>query len=152
MKILKYAFLTGTIAYFIAAVVIFILSVSQTGWSRIETGETIVSALTLGLSEFGWWGNFYYLAVLVPWLGSTLLLALLLFWLDGGEGRRRLFGGLSIFAYYLAMWLAFVFHMIIFGRGDVAYPLLLIWPVAGFLLGYLSAIITDKMIESPVRD
>ena len=153
-KIVKYALLTCTIAYFIAAVVVFLLAVSQTGWSRIDhdTGTVMVSALTLALSEFGWWGNFYYLAVLVPWLGSSLLLILLLAWSRGRAKPAFLLGGLSVGVYYLAMFLAFIFAGLIGGWGDIAYPLLIIWPVVSFGLGYLSSLITGKIIKLHVSD
>jgi|GEM_PF-2757304 len=154
MKTLKYAFFTGTIAYFIVALIIFILSVSQTGWSRIdsETGRYVVTGLTMMLSEFEWWGTYYYLALLVPWLGSTLLLALLIYGFYRGTKFRRWFGGLSIFAYYMAMWLAFIFEGLFHGWGDIGYVILLFWPVTGFLLGYLSAIITDRIVKLPMAD
>jgi hypothetical protein len=154
MKAFKYAFLTCTIAYFIGALALFVFSVSQTGWSRIDsdTGRYILTGLTMMLSEFEWWGHYYYLAFLVPWLGSALLLALLLYWFGRKVEWRRWLGGLIVFTYYIAMWLVFIFEGLFHGWGDIAYIILLIWPVAGFLLGYISAIITDKIVEFPVRD
>ena len=153
-KTIRYALLTCFIAYFFAAVIIFILTVSQNGWGWLDrdSGGVIVSALTLALSEFGWWGDFYYLAVLVPWLGSSLLLMLLIAWFKGGTKRKYLLGGISVGVYYLAMFLAFIFEGLIGGWGDIAYPLLIIWPLAGFGLGCLSAWIADKIVKLPVSD
>jgi Na+/H+ antiporter NhaC len=160
-KIVRYALLTCTIAYFIAAVLLFIFGFSQTGWSRIDsdTGTFLLSGLTLALSEFQGWGDFWYLAVLVPWVGSSLVLALLMYRFNGGTKRRRLFGGASIAVYYVIMLLVFAigrlaasWGQIDINPGDVAYLLLLIWPVVGFILGYLSAIIADRIVKFPVSD
>jgi len=154
MKIFKYAFLTCTIAYFIAAVLLFIFSIGQTGWSRIDNdaGTFLLSILTLALSEFQWWGDFWYLAVLVPWLGSSLVMVLLMIWLNKGAGHRRLLGGFSIFAYYLAMILVFIIHGLIDGWGDIGYEFFPLWPLGGFVLGCLSAWIADKIIKLPVTE
>jgi hypothetical protein len=148
-KIFKYAFFTSTVAYLMAAVLVFVYSIAQTGWSRIDSdiGTFLPSALTLALSEFSWWGDFYGLAVLVPWFGSVLVLALLMFWLDGGARRRRLLGGLSVGVYYLSMFLAFIIEALIGYWGDIAYSLLAIWPFAGFGVGYLAAFIVDKIMK-----
>jgi len=152
-KTFRYAFLTCTLAYLIAAVLLFIFSVGQTGWNRIDSNTvmTLTSGLTLALSEFQWWGSFYYLAILVPWIGSSLVLVILLYLVSAGFRLRRLLGGLSVFAYYLAMFLAFIIHGLTSGWGDVGYYLLWLWPVAGFGLGYLAATIAEKILKPDFR-
>jgi hypothetical protein len=158
---IKYVLLTCTIAYLIAVVMIFILGISQTGWMRIDsdTGRYMVSMVTLVLSEFQGWGDFWYLAVLVPWLGSSLLLALLIKRNTARARRRHVFSGVSIGAYYIIMLLVFAagklatfWGQIDLNPGDVYYILFLIWPLGGFLLGYLSAIITDKVLKIPAAN
>jgi hypothetical protein len=160
-KALGYALLTCTIAYFLAAVILFVLGLSQTNWSRIDhnTGRFIASTLTLVLSEFQGWGSLWYLAVLVPWLGSTLLLALLVKRFGAEARRRYLFGGASVGIYYVIMLLVFVFGKLItswyqidINPGDIIYVLLLIWPLGGFGLGYLAAMITDRIIRLPAAN
>jgi hypothetical protein len=148
-RIFKYAFFTSTVAYFLAAFLLFVYFLASTGWSRIDSDivTAFPSFLTLTLSEFRWWGDFYGMAVLVPWLGSALVLALLIFWFNGGAKRTRLFGGLSVGVYYLAMFLALIIEALISYWGDIAYPALAIWPAAGFILGYLAAFIVDKIMK-----
>jgi hypothetical protein len=157
-KTIKYALLTCLIAYLIGAVVLFIVSVKMTGWSGIDdnVGRSVVSSLTLVLSEFQGWGDFWYLAVLVPWLGSSLLLALLVKRNAGGSRLRRLWGGVSVSVYYVIMMLVFATGRLLtswneldFNPGDVIYLILLLWPLGGFGLGYLSAVITDKIVKLP---
>jgi hypothetical protein len=152
-KIFRYAFVTCTTTYLIVAFIIFILAIiHHPNWITSETRIFVVSSLTLALSEFSWWGHFYYLAVLVPWLGSSLLIVVLLAWSRGRMKPRFLPGGISAGAYYLAMFLAFIFAGLFHGWGDIAYPLLLIWPLAGFAIGCLSAWIADKIIKFAVFD
>ena len=160
-KTIKYALVTCFLAYFIAAVLLFIFSINQTGWSRIDsdTGRFTMSFLTLILSEFQWWGDFWYLAVLIPWLGSSLVLMLLIQRWGRKASRRRLSGGFSTGIYYVIMLLVFAIGRLVtaWGQmnvnpGDAGYLLLLIWPLGGFGLGYLSAIIADKMVMLPVAD
>jgi hypothetical protein len=153
-KKLKYAFFTGTIAYAIAALLLFIFFAAQTGWGRSvnDIGLSLVSGLTLSLSEFGWWGDYYYLAFLVPWLGSTLVMALLLLWLKDRAVRRYLAGGLSVFIYYIAMFLAFTIHGLARGWGDVGYAFLPVWAVVGFGVGYASAAIVEKILKPQTAD
>jgi hypothetical protein len=157
-KSAKYALVTGTIAYLMVGVLLFLFGISQTGWSRIDSdaGIFMADSLTFMLSEFQGWGDFWYLAVLVPWLGSSLVLALLMHWLGREAKRRRLFGGASIAAYYVVMLLVFAIGKLVtswghidVNPGDVAYLLFLIWPIAGFGLGYAAATIADKIIEFP---
>jgi len=160
-KTVKYAFFTCTLAYLIAAVLLFIFSVAQTGWSRIDNDIVtfLPSGLTLALSEFKWWGGFYYLAILVPWLGSTVLLVLLLHWFKGEARRRRLLGGLSVFAYYIVIWLSLVIEELVrYGgeiRGDIGYIgylMFLLWPVCGFGVGYLAAILVERILKPQFAD
>ena len=150
-KSFKYAFLTCTLAYVIGAVLLFIFFVVES-----RSGDYIVrdlmTGLTLMLSEFQWWGDFYYLAVLVPWLGSSLVMALLMIWLNRGAGHRRLLGGFSIFAYYLAMILVFIIYGLVDGWGDIGYQLFPIWLIIGFGLGYLAATIAEKIVRFQVSD
>ncbi|MFH1647152.1 MAG: hypothetical protein ABID71_05675 [Chloroflexota bacterium] len=160
-KTIRYAFITATLAYLAAAVLLTVFYLEQTGWSRIdnETGTFLISGLTLGLSELKWWGHFYPLAVLVPWLGSTLVLALLVRYLDGSVPRRRIFGGVSISVYYLANWLSLIIEELVKYGGTIqsdmgysGYLTLFIWPAAGFGLGYLAAMIAGKIVPGQVPD
>jgi hypothetical protein len=128
---------------------LFIGSIAQTGWGRIDsdTGVFLSSGLTLALSEFPWWGGYYYLSILVPWLGSSLLLVIMLYLFDKDAGRRRLLGGLSLFAYFFSMLLMFIVKGLISGWGDIAYYLMWLWPVGGFGLGYLAVFLVEKVHE-----
>jgi hypothetical protein len=103
--------------------------------------------LTLGLSDFSWWDNFYYLALLVPLISSFLVLTMLLYRIGGGSGRRLMFSGLSIFLYYFAMWLAFMVHGLIVGWGDVDYALIWLWPILGFFVGVFASAIVEKVFR-----
>jgi hypothetical protein len=153
-KNVSYSFFICTLAYLIAAVILLLVSVAQTGWSRIDTdtGKILSSGLTLALSEFPWWGGFYYLAILVPWLGSSLLLVGMLYLFNKDATRRRLLGGLSLFAYFFSMFLAFIVNGLISGWGDIAYPLLCLWPVGGFGLGYLAVFLVEKVLPPQFAD
>ena len=163
MKI-RYAFFTCSLAYVIAAIIIFIFSFGQRpwAWSRIEyTVRDLVNALSLRqLFAFIWWpgemyGDFYYLAILVPWLVSVLVLVLLLNVSKGGAKRRRLFGGLSILAYYSVIVLAFWIQQVVYyweyiDWSDVikiwniiSRVMFLAWPLGGFGLGYLAATLVE---------
>ena len=149
MKTVKYAFFTCTFAYLLAVTLLFIFFAEQAGWSRIDNGivTSSLSGLTLALSEFEWWGDFYYLAFLVPWLSSSLVMIFLMQQFKGGAGQRRIFGGLSIFAYYFVMFMVFIIRGLAFGWGDIGYDLLWLWPVVGFGLGYLAAIMAEKLLK-----
>ena len=160
-KTVKYAFFTCTLAYLIAAILLFIFSVEQTGWSRIDNdiGTFLPSGLTLALSELKWWGDFYYLAILVPWLGSSLVLVLMIYLFRGEARRRRLLGGLSVFAYYIVIWLSLVIEELVrYGgeiRGDIGYIgylMFLLWPVCGFGVGYLAAILVERILKPQFAD
>jgi hypothetical protein len=157
-RIFKYAFFTSTVAYFLAAFLFFVYFLAEVGWSRIDSDIVtgLPSFLTLGLSEFKWWGDFYGLAVLVPWLGSALVLALLLRLFRGGTWRRRLWAGVSLAVYYVAMLLVLLGDKVITWWGhmrpidiwDVLYGVtFLIWPAVGFILGGLAAFIVDKIMK-----
>jgi len=160
-KKIKYAVLTCLIAYVLAAFAMFIFAISQTGWSRIdgESPRFIVDMLTLGLSQYEGWGNFWYLAVIVPFIGSSLVLALLLQLSNRTAGRRYFWGGLSVALYYIVVLLAFAIGKMItfWGEievrpGDLAYVLLLIFPLCGFIVGYVAAMITDKIVKLSTTD
>jgi hypothetical protein len=155
-KTIKYALFTCTLAYLIAAFLLFIFSIHQTGWSRIDNDIVtfLPDSLTLTLSESRWWGDFYYLAILVPWFGSTLVLNLLLHWFNKEARRRRLLGGLSILTYYLAVWLYLVIEELVrYGghiRGDIGYAgylMFLAWPAGGFGAGYLAAVVVERTLK-----
>jgi len=162
-KTVKYAFFTCTLAYLIAAVLLFIFSVAQTGWSRIDNDIVtfLPSGLTLGLFEFKWWGGFYYLAILVPWLGSTVLLVLLLHWFKGEAKRRRLLGGLSIGVYYFAMIMVYFIDKMATWWGHIIPPdfldilfylMFFICPVCGFGVGYLAGFIVERILKPQFAD
>jgi hypothetical protein len=160
-KRIIYALLTCFIAYLLAAVAMFIFSISQTDWSRIDsdTARLMMNMVTLGLADYPWWGDFWYLAVLVPWLGSSLVLALLLQRFAKTVGRRWFSGGLSVMLYYIIVLLVFAIGKLIafWGNieahpGDFVYALLIIWPIGGFVLGYFSALIADRIVGLPATD
>jgi len=142
----KYSFITCTLAYFLIAVPIFILFTTIFGGSYEPIVDTVgfVSFLTLMLSTFSWWGELYYLAFLVPWLTSTCILTLLINRFNRGLRNRALLSGFSVFIYYFAMLLVFIIHGLIFGWGDMAYDLIWVWPVGGFLFAYVAALIVEK--------
>ena len=160
VKLVTYSLLVSILAYIMVAVLLALFYFQQTGWSSIDEGIFffLLHGLTLGLSGFDWLGDFYTIAVLVPWLSSTLVLVLLLHFFHGRAPRRRLFAGLSICIYYFANWLSLIIEKIVlYGgiRGDIDYTgylTLLIWPIAGFGLGYLSAIIVEKLIKTEFAD
>jgi len=156
IKLVAYSLFVSILAYIMAMVLLAVFYIEQTGWSRIGSGIFLflLHGLTLALSEYEWWGGFYTIAGLVPWLGSTLVLTLLLYWFDGGVNRRRLLGGLSISVYYFAVWLTLVIEELVrYGggiQGDIGwlgYLMFLIWPAAGFILGYLSVVIVEKVLK-----
>jgi hypothetical protein len=160
-KIIKYALLTSLIAYIMAALAACFFYHSQSGWSHVD-GDNVrftVDMLTLGLSNYTGWGDFWYLAALIPWLGSSLVLGLVLKRFARTAGRRALWGGLSVAIYYVAVLLVFAIGKLItnwgnidVNPGDVAYVLLLIWPVGGYIAGYFAAMITDKVVKLTVTD
>jgi hypothetical protein len=161
VKIVKYALLTCLIAYVLAALAAFIFSLSQSGWSHVDGNNVrfTVDMLTLGLTNYTGWGNFWYLAAPVPWLGSALVLTPLLKWRTRTAGRRAVWSGLSIVIYYVVVLLVLAIGKLIanwgnidVNPGDVAYVLLLIWPVGGYIVGYFAAMITDKVVKLPVTD
>ena len=157
-KILRYAFFTCTLAYLIAAILLVIFFAIE-GISVDYIVRDLLTGLTLALSEFSWWGAFYYLSFLVPWLASSLVLVLLIYGFNGGARRRQLLGGLSICVYYIAMILVFAIGRLVtfWGQievhpGDIGYLLLLIWPLGGFGLGYLAATIVERVLKPQFAD
>ena len=159
VKTIKYSLVTCFIAYVMGAIALFIFNMSELGWSGIDKQGAgfIVNMLTLGFADYPGWGDLWYLAVLVPWLGSSLVLALFLTW-RGKDKWRWLWGGLSVAIYYIVRLLVFAIGKLIvfWGNidvhpGDFAYALLLIWPAGGFILGYLAATITDRIIKLPSK-
>jgi len=146
-KTFKYGFSTCTLAYILAAIppVIFFATWGKGSSEPIIDVKGMLSALTLMLSDFPWWGNFYYLAFLVPWLASCCVLMLLIYRFNGEARRRKLFSGLSIFIYYFAMLLVFLIHGLIYGWGDIAYDLIWLWPLFGFGFGYAAATIVERV-------
>ena len=137
-------------AYFIAAVLLLIFFAIEynlfDAFYDFAT-ETIFTGLLVSFLTMippSWLGDFYGLAILVPWFGSTLVLVLLLSLFDGGAKRRWVLGGVSLGVYYLAMFIANVTGCF---NGDGSYLPLLIWPAVGFGLGYLAAFIVDKIMK-----
>ena len=156
--IVRYAFFTCTLAYVVAVVLLVIFFVIE-GISVDYVVRNLLTGLTLALSEFSWWGAFYYLSFLVPWLASFLVLVLLIYGFKGGAKRRQLLGGLSICVYYIAMILVFAVGRLVtfWGQievhpGDIGYLLLFIWPVCGFGLGYLAATIMERILKPEFAD
>ena len=135
-KIFKYAFLTSTLAcLFIAVPYLIIALFSLSGELMIST----VLRMTL------------VYVFLVPWLGSTLLLvlALLIFGLEGGT-KRRLLSGLSLGVVSLAVWLwDFMQDLIQWHHANVS-PTTAIWLLACFGAGYLAAFIVDKIVKPEI--
>ena len=150
-KTVRYSFLTCTIACLLAAI-LFIIIFAINGIDCKYIIKDLLTGLTLALSEFTWWGDFYYLAFLVPWISSSLVLILLIYGFDGGVRRRQLLGGLSFFTYYLAMFLAFIIHGLIRGWGDVGYQLFPLWLVGSFGLGYLATTIVERILKLRASD
>ena len=142
----KYSFIACTLAYFLIAIHIFILFATLFRGSYEPIIDTVgfLSFLTLMLSAFSWWGEFYYLAFLVPWMTSTCLLALLINHFNRGLRSRALLSGFSVFIYYFAMLLVFIIQGLIFGWGDMAYDLFWIWPVSGFIFACAAALVVEK--------
>jgi len=145
----KYGFATCALAYLLASLLAFVLfsTLFRGSYEPLLDTRGMLGFLTLGLSEFSWWNDFYYLAPTVPWITSSLVLAVLLYRIDGGSGRRLLFSGLSIFAYYSAMCLVFMLHGLIFGWGDVAYHLISLWPTFGFFVGVAASTVVEKVFR-----
>ena len=148
----KYSIFTCTLAYFLIAIPIFIIfsTLFRGSYEPIVDAAGFLSFLTLMLSEFSWWGEFYYLAFLIPWLTSTCILALLISYFNKGLRSRTLLTGLSIFIYYFAMLLVFIIQGFISGWGDIAYNLIWIWLVGGFIFGYVAALVVEKVFKLQV--
>jgi hypothetical protein len=131
-RIFKYAFFTSTVACFFVAVPSLII------FSLLGSGDLMISTILL-LSAF--W------VFLVPWLSSTLVLALLLRLFDGGAKRRWFWGGVSLGVYYMVIFLCIVIQDLINGHFEYALLVWAIWPLAGFGAGYLAAFIVDKIMK-----
>jgi hypothetical protein len=140
----------------------FLISLTQSGWSQIGGNNVtfMMDIVTLGLYGYTFWGSLQYLAILVPWLGSSLALALLLLMRPvRTSGRRWQLGGFSLALYYVVILLVLGIGKLILNwgnievhPGDFVYVLLIIWPIGGFVVGYISAAITDKIVKLPVAD
>ena len=145
-KAFKYSFITCTLAYILIALPRLILFATLFRGLNEPIVDTVgfISSLTLMLSAFSWWGEFYYLAFLVPWLASTCILALLMNRFNRGLRSRALLSGFSVFIYYFAMLLVFIIRGLLFGWGDMAYELIWIWPVSGFIFAYVAALVVEK--------
>ena len=145
-KAFKYSFITCTLAYILIALPSLILFATLFRGLNEPIVDTVgfISSLTLMLSAFSWWGEFYYLAFLVPWLASTCILALLMNRFNRGLRSRALLSGFSVCIYYFAMLLVFIIRGLLFGWGDMAYELIWIWPVSGFIFAYVAALVVEK--------
>jgi hypothetical protein len=161
MKKIIYALLTCFIAYLIAVVVMFLISLTQSGWSQLGSDNVtfMIGIVTLGLYGYSFWGGLGYLAILVPWLGSSLVLTLSLKRFNTTAGRRWQLGGLSLALYYVVMLLVLLISELAVNWGnievhpsDFAYALLIVWPLGGFVAGYISAAITDRITKLPVDE
>ena len=153
-KALKYGFITCALAYLLGAVLIVIIfaNVYKGTYGLVFNGVAILHTFTLMLSEFSWWGDFYYLAFLVPLLSSCCVLMLLVYGYGRIARRRALLTGFSIFIYYFAMCLVFLIYGLIYGWGDIAYNLIWLWPICGFSIGYAAATIVEKVSKFQVAD
>ena len=150
----KYGFTTCTLAYLLVVIPLLVLfsTLFRGSYAPIVNVRGMLELLTLMLSEFPWWGDFYYLAFLVPWLASSCVLTLLIYRFNGGARRRVLFSGFSIFVYYFAVWLFILIYSLIYGWGDIAYHLFWLWPLFGFGFGYAAATIVERVLKPQVVD
>ena len=148
-KALKYGFIICTFAYLLVVITLLILfaTLFRGSYEPIVDIQSLLSFLTLMLSEFSWWGDFYYLAFLVPWLTSCCVLTLLIYRINGAARTRALFTGFSVFIYYFAMWLVFLIHGFVYGWGDIGYDIIWLWPVCGFGFGYVAAIAVERVFK-----
>lgn len=149
-KALRYGFITCTLAYLLIAIVLLVLfgTLFRGSYEGIVDIRGMVSALTLMLSEFPWWGGFYYFAFLVPWLTSCSVLTLLIYFFNGGARKRALFTGFSMLTYYFAVWLVFMVNALVYGWGDIAYNVIWVWPLCGFVFGYAAATIVQTALKA----
>ena len=155
MKIaLKYGFTTCTFAYLLVVIALLVLfaTVFRGSHETIVDIKSMLSFLTLMLSEFSWWGDYYYLAFLVPWLTSCFVLTLFLYRFDGGTRTRALFTGFSMFIYYFVTWLSFLIYGLLSEWGDIGYDIIWLWPVCSFGFGYLVSIIVERAFKSLILD
>jgi len=157
LKNMKYALLTSFIAYLLASVAMFLFSLSQSGWSHVngDNAKFMMDMVTLGLSNYTWWGHLWYLAVLVPFIFSALVLALALKLVTKAAGRRTVWSGLSVGIYYAVVLLVFTIGKLVtfWGNidvhpGDIIYIVLIVWPIGGFIVGYFAALISEKILKT----
>ena len=153
-KSFKLGFTTCTVAYLLIVIPLLVLfaTLFRGFYEPIVDIRGMLSFLTLMLSEFSWWGDFYYLAFLVPWLASSCMLTLLIYRFNGEARRRALFTGFGMFVYYFAMCLVFLIHGVIHGWGDIAYGLIWLWPLCGFGFGYVAASIVERVLKPQFAD
>jgi hypothetical protein len=153
---IKYALLASFIAYLLALIAMFFFSLSQSGWSHVngDNAKFMMDMVTLGLSNYTFWGGVWYLAVLVPWLFSALVLALALKYFVRTAGRRATWGGLSVAIYYAIVLLVFAIGKLVafwgnidIRAGDFVYAVLIVWPIGGFIVGYFAAAIADRILK-----
>ena len=151
---LKYGFTTCTFAYLLVVIALLVLftTVFRGSYETIVDIKSMLSFLTLMLSEFSWWGDYYYLAFLVPWLTSCCVLTLLTYRFNGGARTRALFTGFSMFIYYFVTWLAFLIYGLLFEWGDIGYDIIWLWPVCSFGVGCAASIIVERAFKSLILD
>ena len=148
-KALKYGFTGCTLVYLLSGILLIVVfaTLFRGSYQPIVDVENMSSILTLMLSEFSWWGGFYYLALLVPWLASCCLVTVAVYRFKGGASTRALLVGFSVFAYYFVMWIVFLVHGLIYGWGDMAYDLIWLWPLCAFAFGYAAANTLEKTLK-----
>jgi len=151
---LKYGFTTCTFAYLliIIALIVLFATVFRGSNETVVDIKSMFSFLTLMLSEFSWWSDYYYLAFLVPWLTSCFVLTIFIYRFDGGTRTRALFTGFSMFIYYFVTWLAFLVYGLLYEWGDIGYDIIWLWPVCSFGTGYLASIIVERAFKSFILD
>ncbi len=157
MNNIKYALLASFIAYLLAMVAMFFFSLSQSGWRGVDgdNARFMMDMVTLGLSNYTWWGGAWYLAVLVPFIFSALVLALALRFFVRAAGRRSTWSGLSVAIYYVIVLLVLAIGKLVafWGNievhpGDVIWLVFIVWPIGGFIVGYFASIITGKILKT----
>lgn len=145
----KYGCFTCAVAYILALLPAFVLfsTLFRGSYESVVDARGMLGFLTLGLSDFSCCDKFYYLTVLVPWITSSLVLALLHYHIGGRYGMRLILSGLSVFLYYFTMWLGLIISGIFLGWGDIAYDLIWLWPIGGFLTGVAASAIVEKVFR-----
>jgi hypothetical protein len=152
-KSIIYGLLSSALAYVLIALALILVTGFVNGWGTI--GNDMVPGLTLTLSEFKWWGNAGYVAPLIPWLGSAVVIILSVRRYGTTAMRRRLLTAFSIFIYYFIM-LLYLLIAELAGHGEIRHTVrydfiqFTVWLPTGFIMGYLSAMIADKIVPYPV--